>query len=667
MSADGGGVVSVIVTTRNSGRTLEACLASVREQSHPRVELIVVDDGSTDSTLDIARRYADRVATVGPEGSAQRNHGAEFAVGGYLLFIASDMVLGKDVIADGVAALQRTGLPAAVVPEESVGEGFWSACRVLERSCYAGDDTIEAARLYDRQAFVEAGGFDLQLNGPEDWDLSRRVARGRRLPRTTATIRHDEGRTRLRTVYRKRRYYAPGYLRYLRKHGSDVVAQGNPIFRAAYLRNWRALAAHPVRTAGILSLMVVETTAVLHVAIEQRLRVRHAQRSGQLHDAAASQAPTAGLRPLLVTFGSVVKPDGGLAVRSRVLAETLTTLGHSPTIVSTREPASHAAPSPWARSIEVPRRKPKRGFSWEFVRLIRGAAADADVIMIANAMFMPALLMSRVRLPVVWDTNECQTLHYSRLPPTARNRVKYLIWWGLERWAAKRCRVAVAIGQKEASEWCRIHRDLRGKMATVDHGPFAAAREPAESRAELERCLGRKPEGAVLVFVGTMRAKHNAAAGRWIIDVLAPSLPDTTTVVLCGPESDHLRSGRHGAQVACLGSVDDIDSIIASADLCLAPLASGAGVKTKVLHYLAHGRPVAGTPVAFEGLEGAPGLFEAPLETLPTLVARLTTVAEPAEAAERRSADQRAWVEWHHGREHIARQWTEILRCISPP
>jgi len=53
--------------------------------------------------------------------------------------------------------------------------------------------------------------------------------------------------------------------------------------------------------------------------------------------------------------------------------------------------------------------------------------------------------------------------------------------------------------------------------------------------------------------------------------------------------------------------VDEIDSIIDSADLCLAPLATGAGVKTKVLHYLAHGKRIAGTPIAFEGLSGAPG------------------------------------------------------------
>ena len=265
--------VSVIVTTRNSAHTLEACLNSIRRQTYPNVELIVVDNASSDGTGEIAARYADQVANLGPERSAQRNHGASLGRGDYLLFIDSDMMLGADVVTDGVSTLGSTGMPAVVIPEESVGVGFWTRCRILERSCYNGDDLVEAARLYRREAFVEAGGFDLNLTGPEDWDLSRRVARGRHLPRTTAIIRHNEGRTRLRTVYDKRRYYAPGYLRYLRKHGRDVVMQGNPVFRPAYVRNWRRLAHHPVLTAGMVGLKFVEFTAVVDVAARERLGV----------------------------------------------------------------------------------------------------------------------------------------------------------------------------------------------------------------------------------------------------------------------------------------------------------------------------------------------------------------------------------------------------------
>src|SRR4029077_5377256 len=121
---------------------------------------------------------------------------------------------------------------------------------------------------------------------------------------------------------------------------------------------------------------------------------------------------------------------------------------------------------------------------------------------------------------------------------TASNRAKQLVWLWLERWAARRCRLAIAIGEVEASEWRRIHRSLRDRVVTVDHAAFASPRAVASDHADLARRLGQPVTGPVLVFVGTMRAKHNAAAARWILDVLAPSLPQSTTVVLCGPGTE---------------------------------------------------------------------------------------------------------------------------------
>jgi Glycosyl transferases group 1 len=373
-----------------------------------------------------------------------------------------------------------------------------------------------------------------------------------------------------------------------------------------------------------------------------------------------------GFRPLLVTFGSVIEPDGGLQVRSRILAESLASLGTPPTILSTREARPLDPPPPWARAIHVPSRRPWRGFSMEWARLIRYHARDADAVIVSNAMFMPALEVSGTRKPMIWDTNECQTLHYERLERTSSNRSKQLIWWGLERWAAKRCRVAVAIGQAEASEWRRIHAPLRGKLMTVDHAAFVPDKPVEAGDGDLAERVGGLLHRPVLLFVGTIAAKHNAVAARWLIDVLAPALPDTATIVMCGPGSDQLvGGGKAGARVVLLGAVDDIDSIIATADLCLAPLATGAGVKTKVLHYLAHGKRVAGTPIAFEGLSGAPGLLEAPLDGLPALVTRIIAAPESADAARSRVAAQHAWLAEHHGRPLIVDQWRNVLACVN--
>jgi len=261
-------LVSVVVPTRNSAQTLEACLASIRVQQMASVELIVVDNNSSDATQNIARRYADVVMTGGPERSAQRNSGASVAKGEYLLFVDSDMVLEPDVAFSCLARAEQTMAPAVIVPEVSVGQGFWASCRMLERSCYSGDDTIEAARFFARRIFDRSGGFDEELTGPEDWDLTIRIATGSHLPRAASTIFHHEGKLQLGTVLAKKRYYARSSVRYWRKHRQTAVHQANVVFRPAFIRNWRRLLTHPVLAAGVLSLKTLEAGAIIWGVIE---------------------------------------------------------------------------------------------------------------------------------------------------------------------------------------------------------------------------------------------------------------------------------------------------------------------------------------------------------------------------------------------------------------
>ena len=128
--------VSVIVPTRNNERTLEATLRSVKEQSEPGVTLIVVDNASTDATKDIARRWADVYLEGGPERSAQRNRGIEAAQTPWIVWLDSDMILPPRAIEVALDTAQRTGADGVALPERTIGDGFWTACRALERECY---------------------------------------------------------------------------------------------------------------------------------------------------------------------------------------------------------------------------------------------------------------------------------------------------------------------------------------------------------------------------------------------------------------------------------------------------------------------------------------------------------------------------------------------------
>jgi glycosyltransferase involved in cell wall biosynthesis len=264
-------LVSVIVPTRNSGRTLELCLRSIRAQQETELELIVVDNNSSDLTPQIAQSIADVFETFGPERSAQRNRGARLSRGQFLLFIDADMILDARVIADCLEISASCDAQAVIIPEVSVGDGFLARCRALERSCYLGDDSIEAARFFSRSSFEESGGFDEALDAMEDWDLSLRIGQGVSLPRTTSRITHDEGRLRIAAVLAKKHHYAQSSIRYWSKHGHRTLPQANLVFRPAFARNWRRLLRHPVLTIGFISLKTLEAGAVASGAIRSQI------------------------------------------------------------------------------------------------------------------------------------------------------------------------------------------------------------------------------------------------------------------------------------------------------------------------------------------------------------------------------------------------------------
>ena len=201
--------VSVIVPTRNSERTIRNCLHSVKNQSYKNIEIIVVDNNSTDNTKGISKLYADKVLNKGPERSYQRNFGASCSTGEYLFFIDSDMVLSKNVIKESLDKLVKDNIKMVVVPEKSFGEGFWSQCKALERSFYVGVDWMEASRFIKKDTFNEFGGYDITNTGTEDYDLPQRIQAKYGInckSRIKPFIYHDEGKVELFKLLRKKHY-----------------------------------------------------------------------------------------------------------------------------------------------------------------------------------------------------------------------------------------------------------------------------------------------------------------------------------------------------------------------------------------------------------------------------------------------------------------------------
>jgi glycosyltransferase involved in cell wall biosynthesis len=260
--------ISFVVPTKNSARTIAACVRSLRQQHHSDVEVILVDNHSTDRTVQLAAEFVDRTIIAGPERCAQRNIGAASATGDIVVFIDSDMVLEPSIAGEVAELIGRGDLDALVLPEQAFGENFFARCRGLEKRLYLGDPSVEAARAFRRALFDQVGGWDETLTAGEDWDLSDRLrAAGARFGRTIGQVWHDEGTVKLLGQFKKKKYYGVWVSEFVRRGG----ASGH-LARTSLISQPKLLLAEPAMTAGLVALKGVEAAGLATGMMKVRLR-----------------------------------------------------------------------------------------------------------------------------------------------------------------------------------------------------------------------------------------------------------------------------------------------------------------------------------------------------------------------------------------------------------
>lgn len=362
----------------------------------------------------------------------------------------------------------------------------------------------------------------------------------------------------------------------------------------------------------------------------------------------------------IVTFGSVLQPRGGLPARSRAASEDISMLGARVGVLSFGERHDGTINS---GGSDVPvtaiHSRAPYGLSARLALAARRLAADSDALIVESALLLPAVVAGRPRVPIIWDTNECETLHYRRAEPSASNRVKELIWTVLERWAAGRAAAIVAVSATEAEVWRTLLPGHADRVVVADHRPLLG------SVASREQQFSDSPPE--VTFVGNLGGKHNLSAAQWTARVLPQELRGPARIVLAGPGTETIEPvPAPGVEVLCAGEVDDLAGLLSRAAICVAPLDAGAGVKTKVLDYLAAGTRIAGTPTAFEGFEHCPGLVQASLQDLPAVIQQMIDNPETAEEAIHRRTAQRAWLDGR-GPGRTAEQWRRILAGIGIP
>lgn len=240
-------LVSVVISTKNEEKNIENCLKSIVFQTYPKenIEIIVVDNNSTDKTKEISQKYTEKVFNKGPERSAQRNYGMlEKSTGEYLMFLDADMILSPDVIERCVRRMEsEESLVGIYISEVVLGNSYFSKIRRFERSFYDGT-VVDGARFIKKSVFEKIGGFDEDLYAAEDWDLDKRLKKLGNLEilenkepvdlRTWefkdfilekgvnpsdfgSVIYHNESEFNLKKYISKKKYYSKNFNKYLDK------------------------------------------------------------------------------------------------------------------------------------------------------------------------------------------------------------------------------------------------------------------------------------------------------------------------------------------------------------------------------------------------------------------------------------------------------------------
>ena len=176
--------ISIVVATLNSGATLERCLRSVAAQTLAAIELLVIDGGSTDGTLDLLRRYQHAIAWCRSEpdrGVADAwNKGVERCRGAWLLFLGGDDYLPNETVL--AEAFERLAiLPPEVriaygsvrleTPEGvklgTLGRPWSEVAHEFRRTMAIPHQGV----FHHRSLFEEHGGFDSSFAIAADYEL----------------------------------------------------------------------------------------------------------------------------------------------------------------------------------------------------------------------------------------------------------------------------------------------------------------------------------------------------------------------------------------------------------------------------------------------------------------------------------------------------------------
>lgn len=230
-------LVSVVIPNYNYGNSIGLCIDAALQQTYSPLEVVVVDDHSTDDSLSVARRR-DVTVLQTPRNSGvavARNTGAAAASGEILFFVDSDVALRPDAVekaVDELLAHPEYGAVCGIYEDEPlIRDSVIEECRVLQAYCWRMESLGTVSFLFSsltaipRRVFDEIGPFNPRLRQTEEVDYGQRMSARYQIHVTPDVLgRHDDDheflplmrklfrRARLRIpLFARRRSFAKGF------------------------------------------------------------------------------------------------------------------------------------------------------------------------------------------------------------------------------------------------------------------------------------------------------------------------------------------------------------------------------------------------------------------------------------------------------------------------
>lgn len=177
-------LVSVIIPCFNAEKYIDKCILSVLEQDYENIEIIIIDDGSTDGSLEIIKKYNNvNILTQSNSGACvARNAGLKISRGKYVKFLDSDDVLLCGILKRQVNLAELSSDNDIIYGDYIVNKGNKKkyVCTNIGNNNQTAllflNDILTTTPLHQRWMLIKVNGFDERLKNGQEWNLHIRLS-----------------------------------------------------------------------------------------------------------------------------------------------------------------------------------------------------------------------------------------------------------------------------------------------------------------------------------------------------------------------------------------------------------------------------------------------------------------------------------------------------------